>query len=31
MDLDGFILIPDNYDGHIERIYNQYFKVGLLK
>ena len=30
-DLDGFILIPDNCDGKIERIYNQYFNVGLLK
>ena len=30
-DLDGFILIPDNCDGKIEKIYNQYFNVGLLK
>ena len=30
-DLDGFILIPDNCDGKIESIYNQYFNVGLLK
>ena len=30
-DLDGFILIPDNCDGQIEKIYNQYFNVGLLK
>ena len=30
-DLDGFILIPDNCDGKIEAIYNQYFSNGLLK
>jgi pimeloyl-ACP methyl ester carboxylesterase len=30
-DLDGFILIPDNCDGKIEAIYNQYFNNGLLK
>ena len=30
-DLDGFILIPDNCDGKIGNIYNQYFNVGLLK
>ena len=30
-DLDGFILIPDNCDGKIETIYNQYFSNGLIK
>ena len=30
-DLDGFIIIPDNCDGKIETIYNQYFTNGLLK
>ena len=30
-DLDGFILIPDNCDGKIESIYNQYFNNGLFK
>jgi len=28
-DIDGFILIPDNCDGKIESIYNQYFNVGF--
>ena len=30
-DLDGFILIPDNCDGKIETIHNQYFSNGLIK
>ena len=30
-DLDGFILIPDNCDGKIDSIYNQYFNNGLFK
>ena len=30
-DLDGFILIPDNCDGKIETIYNQYFNNGLIR
>jgi len=30
-ELDGFILLPDNCDGHIERIYNQYFNNTLFK
>ena len=30
-DLDGFILIPDNCDGKIETIYNQYFNVGFIR
>ena len=30
-DLDGFILIPDNCDGKIESIYNQYFNVGFYR
>lgn len=30
-ELDGFILLPDNCDGHIEKIYNQYFNNTLFK
>ncbi len=30
-ELDGFILIPDNCDGKIETIYNQYFNVGFIR
>ena len=30
-DIDGFILIPDNCDGKIESIYNQYFNVGFQR
>ena len=30
-DLDGFILIPDNCNGKIESIYNQYFNTLLFK
>ena len=29
-DIDGFILIPDNCDGQIKTIYNQYFNTLLL-
>ena len=30
-ELDGFILLPDFCDGHIEKIYNQYFNNTLFK
>ena len=29
-DLDGFILLPDNCDGKIGNIYNQYFNNELF-